>query len=181
MKDRIYQDKLSKSLRAKRLGWGIVWLLFFRPTPRWALDRWRIFLLRCFGAEIAAGCRVAPSCQIWAPWNLKIGSRSALAEGVDCYCVDQISIGANVCVSQRAFLCSASHDISSIARPLTHAPVEIEDNVWICAESFIGPGVKIGEGAVVAARAVVSKDVNPWDVVGGNPAKIIKKRELNHA
>lgn len=105
-------------------------------------------------------------------------ARSALAEGVDCYCVDQISIGANVCVSQRAFLCSASHDISSIARPLTHKPVIIEDHAWVCAESFVGPGVKIGEGAVVAARAVVSKNVNPWEVVGGNPANFIKKRIL---
>lgn len=107
-----------------------------------------------------------------------MGARSALAEGVDCYCVDQITIGGNVCVSQRVFLCSASHDISLISRPLIHQPIEIGDHVWICAEAFIGPGVKLAEGAVVAARAVVSKDVGAWGVVGGNPAKFIKKREL---
>ncbi|HNY79416.1 MAG TPA: hypothetical protein PLX34_15565 [Sedimentisphaerales bacterium] len=62
--------------------------------------------------------------------------------------------------------------------PQTFAPVEIADQVWIAADAFIGPGVTVGQGAVVGARASVFKDVEPWTVVGGNPAKFIKKREL---
>jgi putative colanic acid biosynthesis acetyltransferase WcaF len=54
----------------------------------------------------------------------------------------------------------------------------IHSNVWICAGAFIAPGITIGEGAIVAARAVVTKNVEPWTVVGGNPAKFIKKREI---
>ena len=178
MSKRIYVDRLSRSLRIRRLVWGLVWLIFFRPTPRWLLDQWRIFLLRLFGAKIGTGCRVAPSCVVWAPWNLSIGDRTALAEGVECYCVDRISIGSNVCVSQRSFLCTASHDIRSLGRPLTHSPIVIEDHAWICAEAFVGPGVNLGEGAVVAACAVVIRDVAAWEVVGGNPAKFIKHRKL---
>lgn len=178
MSDRIYVDRLSLSLRIRRLAWGLVCLLFFRPTPRWLFDQWRIFLLRLFGAKIGIGCRVAPSCSVWAPWNLSIGDRTALAEGVECYCVDRVSIGSNVCVSQRAFLCTASHDIRTLQRPLAHRPIMIQDHGWICAEAFVGPGVTLGEGAVVAARAVVMHDVAAWKVVGGNPAKLIKDRDL---
>lgn len=178
MSERIYVDRLSRSLRVRRLVWDIVWLIFFRPTPRWLLDQWRIFLLRLFGAKIGNGCRVAPSCVVWAPWNLSIGDRTALAEGVECYAVDRISIGSNVCVSQRAFLCTASHDTRTLQRPLTHHPIVIKDHGWVCAEAFVGPGVTLGEGTIVAARAVVMRDVSAWKVVGGNPAKLIKDREL---
>ena len=59
---------------------------------------------------------------------------------------------------------------------MTFAPIVICDSVWVAAEAFIGPGVTVGQGAVVAARTCVVKDVEPWTVVGGNPAKVIKKR-----
>ncbi|MDR2683898.1 MAG: putative colanic acid biosynthesis acetyltransferase, partial [Prevotellaceae bacterium] len=80
--------------------------------------------------------------------------------------------------SQRAFLCTASHDITKPDMPLITAPIIIEDQAWIAADAFIGMGVTIGQGAVVGARAAVFKDVEPWTVVGGNPAKFIKKREI---
>lgn len=142
------------------------------------MDRWRLALLKLFGAKFGQGCRIAPSVRVWAPWNLSMGDYVCLAEGVDCYSVSPIQISSKATVSQRAFLCSASHDISSLSRPLIHSPISIKEHAWVCAEAFIGPGVNVGEGAVVAARAVVVKDVEPWMVVGGNPSKIIKKREL---
>ncbi len=107
-----------------------------------------------------------------------MGDYSCLSENVDCYSVDKITIGKQVVVSQGAFLCCASHDISSQIMELTYKPITIKDNAWVAAEAFIGPGVNIGEGAVVGARAVVTKDVAPWTVVAGNPAKFIKKRVL---
>lgn len=103
---------------------------------------------------------------------------SCLASDVDCYCVAPIRIGAHATVSQYSYLCGASHDYDSPCMPLTAAPITIEDQAWICADVFIGPGVVVGQGAVVGARASVFKNVEPWTVVGGNPAKFIKNRVL---
>jgi len=173
-----YKNQIPAGTKAKRLAWNIVWLVFFRPTPRFCMHGWRRFVLRAFGADIGPGSKIDPSCRVWAPWNLKLGQYTALAENVDCYNVDRIEIGSKVAVSQRSFLCTASHRIDTLQRELIHKPIRIENHAWICAEAFIGPGVHIGEGAVVAARSVVIKDVPPWHVVGGNPAKLIKTREI---
>lgn len=175
-KGRSYIDSIPKKIKYKRFLWNLVWLLLFRPTPRWALNKWRIFLLKLFGANIKKGARVLPSCKIWAPWNLTLGEYSAIAEDVDCYCVDKIIIGNRVSISQRTYLCSASHDISSLRLPLITKPIIIEDFSWICAECFISPGVTIKEGSVIAARSVLIKDSTSWEVYAGNPAKVIKKR-----
>ena len=101
------------------------------------------------------------------------------SDGV-CYRPRVSRIGRNATVSQRAFLCTAGHDISDPYHHQTDASIVIEDRAWVCAEAFIGQGVTIGEGAVCAARAVVVKDVESWTVVGGNPAKFIRKRVLNY-
>lgn len=142
------------------------------------MNRWRIFVLRCFRAKIGEGCRVAPTTRVWLPSNLSMGDQVCLAERTDIYTVAKIQIGSNVAVSQGSYLCSASHDISYLHRPLVSRPIVIGDHSWICADAFIGPGVKIGEGAVVGAKAVVMKDVPPWTVVAGNPAVEIKKRVI---
>ena len=107
-----------------------------------------------------------------------MGEYACLGERVDCYSVDEIVIGDQSLVSQGVKLCAAGHDTSSRIMELTHAPIIVGASAWVAAWSIILPGVTIGEGAVVAAGAVVTKDVEPWSVVGGNPAKFIKKREL---
>lgn len=173
-----YQNRHSlKSKRARAL-WNVVWLFLFRPTPRGLLYGWRRFLLRLFGARIGVGVNILPSCKVWQPWMLTMGDYSCLSEDVDCYSVDRIEIGAQVVVSQGAFLCCASHDITSPTMELTYKPIVIESQSWIAARAFVGPGVTIGEGAVVGACAVVTKDVEPWTVVAGNPAHVIKKRVI---
>jgi putative colanic acid biosynthesis acetyltransferase WcaF len=169
----------STGNKAGRVLWHLVWLFLFRPTPR-PFFAWRRFLLRCFGARIGARVHVYPAAKIWAPWNLEMGDHSCLAGDVDCYCAGQITIGAHATVSQYSYLCAAGHDISDPHMKLFTAPIRVGQGAWICADAFVGPGVSIGEGAVVAARAVVVKDVEPWTVVGGNPAKFIKKRELRN-
>lgn len=173
-----YRNELPLRNRLARVAWNIVWLLLFRPTPRWALNGWRRSVLRLFGARLAKVVVIRPSCRIWAPWNLTMGPVSCLGDRVDCYCVAPITLGAKVTVSQDSFLCSASHDIGTLARELVSAPIVIENHAWVAARAFVGPGVRIGQGAVVGACAVVTKDVAPWTVVAGNPARVVKKRVI---
>jgi putative colanic acid biosynthesis acetyltransferase WcaF len=168
---------LSVRLKLIRALWQFVWIFLYRPTPR-PFHIWRSILLRCFGAKLGKGVHPYPSARIWAPWNLEMGDQSCLSEQVDCYCVDKIRIGANTTVSQYSFLCTASHDYAQVAMPLVTAPIEIGANVWITADVFVGPGVRIGDGSVITARSSVFSDIPSWVVAKGNPAVPIKNREL---
>jgi len=162
--------------RIRRMVWGFCWTLLARPFPKSMLMPWKRFLLRLFGAKIASTANVYASARIFMPWNLEMKDYACIASGVDCYNAASITIGVNTTISQRAYLCTASHNISSSRHEQIEKPIILEDRAWIAAETFVGPGVTIGEGAVVGARACVFKDVEPWTVVGGNPAKFIKKR-----
>jgi len=176
---RSYRNRHSCKSKLGRVVWGIVWMLLFSTTPRWCLNGWRCFLLRLFGAKIGRCVRIQGNVKIWQPWKLTIGDSSWIDGGVSLYSVDKIEIGSNVVVSEGAFLCTASHDISSVTFELTTKPIVIHDSAWICARATILPGVDIGEGAVVAASSVVINDVEAWTVVGGNPAKMIGVRTLH--
>lgn len=177
-RDLKYHNEFSTAHKLKRLSWEIVWLLAFRPTPRWAMHGWRRFLLRLFGAQVGAGSRIAPSCRVWAPWNLTMGELSALGEGVDCYSMDRITIGSKVAVSQRTFLCAGSHNTTDLTRPLVTGPITLEDHVWVAAECFVHPNVVVREGAVIGARSVVLKEMPAWSICAGNPCKRIKDRDV---
>ena len=162
--------------RVKRMSWNICWFLLARPFPKSLANRWKIFLLRLFGAKISNGAFVYSTANIFMPWNLIMEENSCIASGVDCYNAAPVIIKANATVSQKSYLCTASHNISSASHEQIQRPIIIENRAWVAAEAFIGPGVTIGEGAVVGARAVVFKNVEPWIVVCGNPAIFIKKR-----
>ncbi|MHB8174815.1 MAG: putative colanic acid biosynthesis acetyltransferase [Nitrospirota bacterium] len=135
-------------------------------------------MLWAFGARIGKGAHPHSSAKIWAPWNLEMGDHSCLGNRADCYNAAKIIIGAHATVSQYSYLCSASHDYERTDMPLITAPIVIGDGAWITADVFVAPGVTVGEGAVVGARSSVFKDVEPWTVVAGNPARFIKKREM---
>lgn len=167
----------SKMNKILRLLWGVVWLCLFRPSL-WFWQAPRRLLLRLFGAKVGRGVQVMPSVKIWAPWNLTLGEYATVSHGVDLYCVDRIEIGAHTTVSQRAFLCTASHEIDHPHMPLITAPIKIHDGAWVCAEAYIHPGVTIGTDAVAGVRSVVLHDVPDRQIVGGNPAKIIKERKI---
>jgi putative colanic acid biosynthesis acetyltransferase WcaF len=171
------ENTLSTQNRILRGVWSVVWLLLYRPTPR-PLHFWRRFLLRSFGARIGKGAHPYPSARIWAPWNLVMEDDSCLSEQVECYCVDKIFLGKRVTVSQYSFLCTASHDYTRSEMPLVTAPIRIEDDAWVTADVFVGPGVTIGEGAVVGARSTITNDVPNWVVVAGSPPKILGAREF---
>lgn len=171
-----YHNSLSRKNQIIRMLWTIVWGIFARPLPRSIGSGWKRFLLRLFGAKIDSTAVVYSSARVYYPANLIMERYACLASDVDCYNVNIIRIGANTTVSQGAYLCTASHDITNPLNPLITAPIIIEDQAWIAADAFVGMGVTIGQGAVVGARAAVFKNVEPWTIVGGNPAKFIKKR-----
>ena len=173
-----YHNALSRKNQVIRMVWSIVWGIFARPLPRSIGSGWKRFLLRLFGAKMASTAVIYSSAKVYYPANLIMEEYTCLASDVDCYNVDLIHIGANTTVSQGAYLCTASHDITDPLNPLITAPIVIEDQAWVAADAFIAMGITIGQGAVVGARAAVFKDVEPWTIVGGNPAKFIKKRIL---
>lgn len=175
-----YENHLGRKHQMIRLLWGITWTLCASWLPRSIGKGWKNFLLRLFGAKIARTAHVYSSAKVYYPPYLTMGENTCLASDVDCYNVAPIIIKDNVTVSQGAYLCTASHDVTNPLNPLITAPIIINDQAWIGARAFIGMGVTIGQGAVVGATASVYKDVEPWIIVGGNPAKFIKKREVGN-
>lgn len=171
-----YHECLSLRNKLHRLVWNITCLFLFRPFAGPLFWRWRNFILLLFGAKIGKGSKISASAKIWAPWNLRIGDYTAIGAGANCYNPACIKLGSKVVISQGAYLCTASHDISNPRNPLITSPIQVESFAWIAADAFVGMGVTIGQGAVIGARAAVFKNVEPWTVVGGNPAKFIKKR-----
>ncbi len=167
-----FRNKLGRAF------WAFVYVLAFRTTPR-TCHFWRRFLLRLFGARIGRGARIHPSCKIWAPWNLEMGDYSCLSYHVDCYCVDKVRIGAHATVSRYSYLCTASHDETDPGMRLITAPITIGDQAWVCADVFIGPGVTVGEGTVVGARSSVFRDLPPWRICYGSPARPVRDRVVS--
>ncbi len=173
-----YKNNLGLKNKIARIVWNITYYILFRPFALPIFNKWRIYILRLFGAKIGNGCQIKASAKFWAPWNLVLKDFVAIGQGANLYSVSDIIIGNKVTISQRAYICTASHDITTINKPLIKKNIYINNYSWIAAEAFIGPGVTIGEGAVVGARAAVFKDVEPWCVVGGNPAVFLKKRVI---
>jgi putative colanic acid biosynthesis acetyltransferase WcaF len=172
-----YEDRRPWSYLLKRLLWSCVQLPFWLRIPR-VLSPVRIALLRLFGAQIGRRCLVG-SARIWVPWNLQMGEFSAIADSVEIYNLAPVRIGANSVVSQRSYLCTATHDYTKSNCPIYSLPITIGASAWIAAAAFVGPGINVGEGTVVGACSVVTKDVPPWTVCAGNPCRVIKARNLD--
>ena len=169
--------KEIKPHRIKRLIWRAINISIFRIAISRKFKWLRHGLLRLFGAKINKDAYIYPTCDIFMPWNLICG-RACIGPRTNIYNKDFVTIGNDTVISQGTYICTAGHSTKSLMLPLTTKPIKIEDNVWIAADAFVGMGVTIGEGAVVGARAAVFKDVEPWTIVGGNPAKPIKKRVI---
>ena len=150
-----YHNVLGRKHQIIRMLWTVVWGVFARPLPRSIGSGWKRFLLRLFGAKIASTAIVYSTAKVYYPPNLVMGRYACLASDVDCYNVAPIYIGANTTISQGAYLCTASHDITDPLNPLITAPITIEDQAWVAAGAFVGMGVTVGQGAVVGARAAV--------------------------
>ncbi len=165
----------SLAVRIHRLIWNVTWFLLASWTPP-ILHRWRRFLLKLFGAQMAEVCDVRGSARVWYPPNLIMENFTLLAEGVTCYNMGLVMVGSGTIISQRAFLCGGTHDIDDPNWQLVTKPIIIQEHCWIAAEAFIGPGVTVGRGAVLGARGVATRDLEQWTTYGGNPAKPIGRR-----
>ncbi|GAA4854079.1 putative colanic acid biosynthesis acetyltransferase [Luteimonas vadosa] len=169
----------TKAEYAGRLAWAIVRPLF-RLSPK-PCHGWRRMLLRAFGARIGRDARIDPSARITIPWNLAMGAQASIGECAWIYNLGPVTIGERATVSHLAHLCAGTHDYENAALPLLRMGIVIGDDAWICTEAFVGPGMSVGNGAVVAARAVTVRPVPAWTVVAGNPARAIKTRVLREA
>lgn len=173
--------RVSRGVKIKRALWNITSAVLFRPFITPVFRKWRILVLRMFGAQIAWDANVYASVKIWAPWMLRMGHGACLGPDVICYNQDWVLLEDDAVVSQYSYLCTAGHDIdhaNTADSGLITAPVVLRHGAWVGSRAFIGMGVEIGEGAVVGATASVYKNVEPWMVVGGNPCKIIKMRNM---
>ncbi|WP_029002487.1 acetyltransferase [Azorhizobium doebereinerae] len=161
--------------RLARAAFALAWALLARWTPP-QMHGWRRLLLRAFGARLDATAKVYPTARIWYPPHLAMAAHACLAPDVDCYCMAQVTLGPYALVSQGAHLCAGSHDIDDPDFQLIARPITIGAEAWIAAGAFVGPGVVVGEGAVLGANAVTVKDLEPWHVYAGNPARYIRMR-----
>ncbi|WP_415906481.1 hypothetical protein ACMXYX_03370 [Neptuniibacter sp. QD72_48] len=162
--------------KIKRSMWFFCWIVFFRFSPI-PLFKWRVLLLRLFGSDIDISARVYPSVKIWCPANLIIGKKSTIGPYSHIYNQGRITLEDRVILSQGSYLCASTHDYNDPIHPLILAPIIVKDNVWVCADAFIGPNVVLGQGSVIGARAVVTKNTEDWFVYAGNPAQKLKARK----
>lgn len=174
-----YNSDFGLINKIARVFWNLFYWILFRPFNLNLFNGWRAGVLRIFGAKVGPNANIYASVKIWAPWNLDIGENSSIGPGVDCYNQGKIIIGNQTVISQKSYLCASSHDHTVSNFPLILKPIVIGDQVWIAADAFVAPGVTIKEGSVVGARSAVFKDVEPWNVVGGNPARFIKDRKIS--
>ncbi|MDT0682474.1 hypothetical protein RM543_07250 [Roseicyclus sp. F158] len=163
--------------RLERIMFAAVWLLLARWTPP-PLHTWRAGLLRVFGARIGAGARIYGSAAIWLPRNLDIAEEAVIGPRVRLYAMGRIAVGRRAVISQGAHLCGGTHDTSDPSFKLVTRPVEVGERAWICAEAFVGPGVRVGEGAVLGARGVAMRSLAPWMIHAGNPAREVRARDM---
>ena len=174
-----YINQVPLSHLIRRALWYCCRAVLFKPFPSKLFRSWRNLLLRLFGAKIHPGAHVYSTARIMNPWNLEMANLACLGPYVICENDVLVKLEENATVSQYSYLCTSSHNINDYSFDLQSEPIIIGKDAWVAADAFIGMGVKVGEGAVVGARASVYRNVPPWTVVGGNPAKIISKREKN--
>jgi putative colanic acid biosynthesis acetyltransferase WcaF len=161
--------------KLRRVCWSMARTTLFHFSPHNAY-RFRATLLRAFGASVGSHCTIRRTAVVYYPWNLTMGKLSALGDHAVVYNLARVTIGDRVTVSQEVYLCAGTHDYRSAAMPLVTRPILIGDDAWICARAFVGPGVTVGEGAILGAAAATTHDLQPWTIYAGNPAAAFKTR-----
>lgn len=163
-------------VRLRRMAWNLCWLLLYRLSPR-PLHAWRQMLLTAFGAKMGPDCHFYPGSKVWAPWNLVCADQVTAADGVEIYNQAPMYLGSHAILSQQSYLCGATHDFDDPAFPLIAYTTTIGAYAWVCARASVGPGVNLGEGAVLGLGSVATRDLEPWGVYAGIPAIKVKQRK----
>lgn len=133
----------------------------------------RPLVLRNFGASVGRRVLIRRGVRIHFPWNLEIGDDCWIGEEVWFINHEKVTIGSDVCISQRSMICSGSHDYQSASLEYSHKPIEIRDGAWICLDSKVLPGVSIGECSVVSAGEVVRKSLPDYSMLIGGQVRPI--------
>lgn len=144
--------------------WFVAMSVFF--VKWWFPSRLRATVLRFFGARVSPNVYIRHGVRIQWPWKLTVGRNTWIGVGAWILNLDEVSIGANVCISQDAMILTGSHDRRDVAFEHKNSPITIEDGVWICARSMILPGSFVGANSIVSAGAIFSGKVGPGEVVG---------------
>jgi len=172
-----YEKNHQWQVLVRRTLWLFVQPVFWPKRPR-ALSAVRAAVLRAFGAKIGNNVLICGGVKVTIPWLLEMGDYAVIGDDVEVYNLAPVAIGAHTVVSQRTYLCTATHDYTRTDFPLYSKPIVIGDQCWVAAGAFVGPGITIHAGSVVGACSVVTKDIAPWMVAVGNPCRPIKPREL---
>lgn len=164
----------------KEALWRLCQGLFFQPL--WHVPSpIRVALLRAFGARIGQGVVVRAGVNISFPWRLELGNHVWLGEEVMILSLAPVKVESHVCISQRAFLCTGSHDARKETFDLVTRPVVVGTGSWVAAGAFVGPGVTLGPGTVVGAGSVVLHSHPGRALLRGNPAVEVRPDESGPA
>jgi putative colanic acid biosynthesis acetyltransferase WcaF len=175
-KDPYTAPQYSFGNRVRRQLWSFVWIFLYRPSPRIA-HAWRSWLLRCFGAKLGPHCRFYPASRVWAPWNLQCEDTVMVADGAELYNPAPMFLASHAIVSQGAYLCGATHDYNDPKFPVVPLPMRLGRYAWVAARGCVSPGVNLGDGAILGLASVATKDLEPWSIYAGVPARKVKERE----
>ncbi len=158
-----------------RSGWIILlwWLVqsIAFPLSLHSMSAWRCWVLRRFGAKIGQGVLIRPTARVTYPWKVTIGDYSWIGDDVVLYSLDRIWIGDHAVISQKSYLCTGSHDFRTSRFDLATGEIYIGNGVWVAADCFIGPGVTVGDNAIVGARSTVFTSLPQAQVCWGSPCK----------
>lgn len=138
---------------------------------------WRIKILRLFGAELGKGVVIKPGFLVKFPWRFIAGDYCWLGERVWIDNLMPVELGSHVCVSQGAYLCTGSHDWNKEAFDLIAESISVGSHAWLGARSIVGPGVSVGEGAVLALGSVATRNLSAWTIHMGVPAGSVTIRK----
>ena len=155
--------------------WWMVQETLFAWSPQ-ALFGWRNFLLRLFGAKVGHHVQIRSTARVTFPWKVVIGDYVWIGEQAQLYSLGPIEIGSHVSISHRTYLCTGSHDYTKPEFDIYTRKITIEDEVWLANEVFVGPGVTIGRGAVLAVRSTALKDMPAGMLCYGTPAVAVRPR-----
>jgi putative colanic acid biosynthesis acetyltransferase WcaF len=161
----------------KEALWLVVSFFLFRLCP-FSLSSLKCWVLRAFGAKIGRNVTIKPQVKITFPWKLAVGDHVWLGEECWLLNLERIVIGSHVCISQRAFLCTGSHDFKEPLFCLITRPITLADGAWVGANCWVGPGVAFGTHAVLTASSVTAKNLESFGIYRGNPAALVRQRVI---